>query len=187
MEGLMQAQDKVNDRYSSLSDESKKHYNRIFQLVENQSSGDNGVQEVAALLDANKNDEGIHASMRNVAYGETLLNTALSHSYAMTKMLLEHGANPNQGDMMDGSAPLDHLAEWMEDDEESVEYKKLEELLVEHGASRSAFSQMMEMAQKPQRTDGIAGVFNGILQQSLWQQAQSDQDDDSLGPSDEED
>jgi hypothetical protein len=71
--------------------------------------------------------------------------------------------------------------------EESVEYKKLEELLVEHGASRSAFSQMMKMAQKPQRTDGIAGVFNGILQQSLWQQAQSDQDDDSLGPSDEED
>jgi hypothetical protein len=75
----------------------------------------------------------------------------------------------------------------MEDDEESAEYNKFEEILVERGANRSAFSQMMEMAHKPQRTDCIAGVLNGILQQSLWQQVQSGQDADSLGPSDEED
>lgn len=174
MSGIFDKQDKVINRFENLPEASQRSYNRIFELA-NGKTTPAVIQEVQTLLEANQ--VGINANIRELAYGGALLNLCL-YSYDMTKMMLEHGADPNTSDMMDGQTPMDHLAEQEEDfledenDAEIARVEKIRALLIEHGAKRSALSQL------------IKGVPDDDEREGLWQSMLRGEDDNSLDASD---
>jgi hypothetical protein len=175
LSGITEKQDKVFNRFDELPEESKASYQRIFELVDGENSSTPAtIKEVQTLLEANQ--VGIHANIRELAYGGALINDCL-YSYDMTKMLLEHGADPNISDMMDGQTPMDHLAEQEEDcdsdnKEEVAQIEKTRALLLEHGAKRSALPQL------------IGGVPDDDKREGLWQSMLRGEDDNSLDGSD---
>lgn len=177
---------KVLNRFDDLPDESKKAFLRVFELVDNVSSGSDGVKEVHALLGANH--VGVDANIRALNYGQTLLNTAVDHSYDMTKMLLEHhGANPNQKDMMDGQTPMDTIAEREEwsGEEEMAELTRLKALLQEYGGVRSSLSQLMDGTSDEDEAEGLfQSMLRGDDETSL---CRSDTDDDEDDENNDED
>ena len=174
---------KVLNRFDDLPEESKNAFIRVFELVDNVSSGSDGVKEVHALLEANH--VGVNANIRALNYGQTLLNTAISHSYEMTKMLLEHhGANPNQKDMMDGQTPMDTIAEreeWSGKDEmeEMAEVARLKALLQEYGGVRSSLSQLIDGTSDDDEAESLfQSMLRGDDETSLCRSDTDDDDDD---------
>jgi hypothetical protein len=60
----------------------------------------------------------------------------LNHSVAMAKLLLEIGADPSVGNMMDGETPLDALLE-IEEDERTSDHHQMIALMTAQGATKS--------------------------------------------------
>jgi hypothetical protein len=156
-------QEKIFKRFEKCTQETQnkiKEIEAILDKSEGRKNQDNDVPRVKAFLE--EGDPNMHANMRALAYGETMLNRAIGHSFDMTKMLLEHhGAKVNQGDMMDSQTPMDHIKEMEEYRELRGDLKRIKDLLVEHGAKRSSMDILMNTADDEERGASWEALMHG--------------------------
>jgi hypothetical protein len=76
----------------------------------------------------------VDLNIKVLEYGQTLLSGSVSHSTAMLKLLLEHGADPNLENDMGGETAFDKVEEWLEEYEDNAEYLEMKQALLEKGA-----------------------------------------------------
>jgi hypothetical protein len=144
------------------------------KIVMDESSGVQGVERVCAIFAAEQN---LDSNTKFPPYGETLLYNALTHSVAMVKLLLEIGADPSVGNMMDGETPLDALLE-MEEDDRSADQQKMIALMTAQGAKKSPSieEQIIEerdklvrmMGEDPEEIDALPdGIFKTVYLREL--------------------
>jgi hypothetical protein len=153
-------QEKIFKRFEKCTQETQNKIKEIEAILdEGREAQDNDVPRIKALLD--EGDPNMHANMRALAYGETMLNRAIHHSYDMTKMLLEHGAKVDQGDMMDHQTPMDHIVGMEEYQELEGDLKRIKDLLIQHGAKRSNLDILMNTGDDEERGASWEALMNG--------------------------
>ena len=138
--------------HEALSAEAKAKVSEVWKIMNSEdewaggdytepSAADDEAKEVERIkVLMNENLPGVHANMIALAYGETLLNCGVRHGLAMTRVLLDAGADPNDTNFMDGATPLDTLIEIAEDKIEEFPYAEQRMLLEERGGKRGELS-----------------------------------------------
>jgi hypothetical protein len=104
--------------------------------------------------------KGVHANIRTMAYGTTLLNCALDHSVDMVRVVLEAGADTNAGDTMGRQTPMDRIHKMQEENGQlSAKYQEIKKLLLDKGAGRSTIDMYFEASIKGGDTKAAWNAF----------------------------